>query len=230
MPDVVILAVAPQLQPLMYSKQRRARLERPLDGVSTIGHLLGSVGIPLTEVGELLVDGSPVGVSSMPESGAVVDVTPRRRPQDGSRFALDVHLGTLARRMRLLGVDTVWRNDFSDDALIELAARESRVILTRDRGLLLRRVVRDAAYVRGNSPDDQLADMLDRFDLALAPWTRCLACNGSLEPVEKSTVIERLEPGTRRSYDVFARCTACGQVYWRGAHARHLEQIVDRFG
>ena len=229
MPDVVILAVAPQLQSLMYSKQRTPRVERPLDGVSTIGHLLGSVGVPLTEVGELLVGGSPVDVSWLPRPGAVVEVTPRRRPQGGSRFALDVHLGTLARRMRLLGVDTVWRNDFSDDALIELAARESRVILTRDRGLLLRRVVRHAAYVRGNDPEEQLADVLDRFALRLAPWSRCLACNGSLEAVEKQSVIEQLRPGTRRSYAVFARCTTCGRVYWRGAHASRLEQIVDRF-
>lgn len=131
--------------------------------------------------------------------------------------------------MRLLGVDTVWRNDFADDELIDLAARESRVILTRDRGLLMRRAVSAGAYVRGNDPDEQLADVLDRFGLPLAPWTRCLNCNGFLEPVEKSTVIERLEPGTRRSYDEFARCTACGQVYWRGAHAGRLDQIVERF-
>jgi uncharacterized protein with PIN domain len=228
-PDVVILAVAPQLQCLMYSKHRRPRVECRLDGVSTIGHLLGSVEIPPTEVGDLLVGGSPVAVSWLPRPGAVVDVTPRRRPQSGSSFALDVHLGTLARRMRLLGVDTVWRNDFADDELIDLAARESRVILTRDRGLLMRRAVSAGAYVRGNDPDEQLADVLDRFGLPLAPWTRCLNCNGFLEPVEKSTVIERLEPGTRRSYDEFARCTACGQVYWRGAHAGRLDQIVERF-
>jgi len=226
---VVTLRVSEELRPLLYSKRRHEPVEVVVDEVSTIGHLLGSVGIPLTEVGGLRVAGSPIDVSWLPRAGAVVDVAPRGRPQEGSRFALDVHLGTLARRMRLLGVDTAWRNDFSDDELIELARREERVILTRDRGLLLRRVARAAAYVRGNDPAEQLADVLDRFALALAPWSRCLACNGLLESVEKSSVIERLKPGTRRSYHAFARCHACGKVYWRGAHAGRLDQIVAQF-
>jgi hypothetical protein len=202
------------------------------DGVSTLGHVVGSVGIALTEVGDLLVGGCNVEPGWRPTAGAVVEVLPRSRPQatptTPARFALDVHLGTLARRMRLLGIDTAWRNQTTDDDLIELAQREQRVILTRDRGLLLRRAAHDGAYVRGNRPDDQLDDVLDRFAPELAPWTRCPACNALVEPVAKAAVVDQLQPGTRRNYDAFARCTACGQVYWSGAHHGHLQQTVER--
>ena len=216
----------------MYGRRRRARIDVSDDGVSTLGHIVGSIGIPLTEVGSLAVDGHEVDAGWRPTPNAVVDVGARRRPQAAitkpPRFVLDVHLGTLARRLRLLGIDTAWRNRTSDAELVELAQREHRVVLTRDRGLLLRRAARDGAYVRGNRPDDQLDDVLDRFAPPLSPWTRCVACNAPLEPVEKAEVIDRLQPGTRRNYDAFARCTGCGQVYWSGAHHEQLQQIVDR--
>ncbi len=222
------IAIAADLRPLLYARRRHGSIELTLDGVSTLGHLLGSVGLPLTEVGDLRVDGERVEASWIPLAGTAVEVTARRRPQSGSRFLLDVHLGTLARRMRLLGIDTAWSNDASDGDLLARAAAEQRVLLTRDRGLLLRRAARDAAYVRGNRPDEQLDDVIERFAPALMPWSRCLSCNGRLAPVDKATVLERLQPGTRRTYDIFARCTACGSLYWRGAHASRLEQVVDR--
>ena len=110
-----------------------------------------------------------------------------------------MHLGALARRLRLLGVDTVYANDASDPELVERAGAQDRLLLTQDRGLLRRRALRRAAYVRGARPDDQLDDVLGRFALPLAPYTRCPACNGELGPVSKAAVLGRLEPGTRRT-------------------------------
>jgi uncharacterized protein len=100
------------------------------------------------------------------------------------------------------------------------------VVLTQDRGLLRRRALPAGAYVRGNRADGQLADVLDRFAPPLAPWTRCAACNGGLEPVAKDEVEDMLEPGTRSSYSEFVRCRDCGRPYWRGAHAERLDAIV----
>ena len=79
----------------------------------------------------------------------------------------------------------------------------------------------------GARPDEQLADVLDRFAPPLAPWTRCPACNGPLSPAPKAAIDPVLQPGTRRTYWTFARCADCTQVYWRGAHSKHLEQISD---
>jgi uncharacterized protein len=137
-------------------------------------------------------------------------------------------LGTLARRLRLVGVDTVYApSDAGDDALIEQANASGRVLLTQDRALLCRRALRLGAYVRGALPDDQLRDVLDRFAPPLAPWTRCTACNGPLAPAAKADVAQQLAPGTRSTYQAFSRCQDCGRVYWRGAHSQRLQRVVD---
>ena len=211
-------------------RNRQLIVQVPCDGTSTIGHLVEALGVPLTEVGELAAGGQPVAPSYRPAGGDVVDVRPVARPQRlplaEPRFLLDVHLGALARRLRLVGVDSAYSNDAGDDELIAAANEQNRVLLTQDRGLLRRRSLRLGGYVRGAQPDQQLRDVLERFAPPLAPWTICTACNGRLSVVPKADVEPVLQPGTRRTYDAFARCRACGRVYWRGAHSRRLEGIV----
>jgi uncharacterized protein len=212
---------------------RPARRERPLrvacDGVSSLGHMVESIGVPLTEVGGLVVDGEPAAPGYRPRGGDQVHVLARSRPQPvkTARFVLDVHLGTVARRLRLVGVDTAYARDAGDEALIEQANAEERVLLTQDRGLLCRRALWLGAYVRGQQPDAQFADVLDRFAPPLAPWTRCTACNGLLAWARKSDIEALLEPGTRRTYQHFSRCPDCGRLYWHGAHGKQLEAIVE---
>ena len=199
------------------------------DGTSSLGHVVESFGVPLPEVGHLAVNRRPVPPAYRLRGGDVADAAAMRRPQrlPSPRFLLDVHLGTLARRLRLLGVDAAWANDLDDDTLIEQANAGQRVLLTQDRGLLRRRKLWLGAYVRGARPDDQLGDVLERFAPPLAPWTRCTACNGLLAPVRKADIEQLLPPGTRRTYQVFARCADCGRIYWRGAHSKRLEPIVE---
>jgi uncharacterized protein len=199
------------------------------DGVSTLGHVVESIGVPLTEAGALLVNGAPADRAYRPRRGDLIEVAAAVRPQrvDEARFLLDVHLGSVARRLRLLGVDTAYHRDADDDELIEEANADHRVLLTQDRGLLRRRALWLGAYVRGSGPDAQLDDVLERFAPELAPWTRCTACNGLLVAASKGDVERELQPGTRRTYGTFARCQSCGQVYWRGAHSKRLEARID---
>ena len=198
------------------------------DGISSLGHVVQSLGVPLTEVGGLVVNGKPVIPAYRPSGGDVVEVAGVARPQPvpAARFLLDVHLGALARRLRLAGVDTAYANDADDGTLVEQANTERRILLTQDRGLLRRRTLWLGAYVRGAHPDTQLTDVLDRFAPPLAPWTRCTACNGLLHPVPKAEVESLLQPGTRRTYQSFSRCQDCGQVYWRGAHSQRLQALI----
>lgn len=224
---------APELHLFVPGPRRSGATALATDGVSTLGHVVESLGVPLTEVGTLLVDGRRVPVSHVPAAGESVTVRPVERPQrvPGAplRFLLDVHLGTLARRLRLLGVDTAYEStDIGDPALAARSAAEKRVMLSRDRGLLRRRELWAGAYVYSTRPDDQLRDVLDRFRPALRPWTRCSACNGLLEEATKEEVADRLEGGTQRSYDVFAQCTECRRAYWKGAHHEQLVAIVER--
>lgn len=221
----------PGLRLFLAPERRRGRTTAAVDGVSTLGHVVESLGVPLTEAGRLLVDGAEVPVSHVPADGEHIEVRaverPQRVPGAPLRFLLDVHLGTLARRLRLLGVDAAYESaDIGDPALAALSAAERRVLLSRDRGLLRRRELWAGAYVYSDDPGEQVRDVLGRFAPALAPWTRCTACNGPLRDADKEAVVDRLEHGTRRTYDVFAECTVCDRVYWRGAHHARLEAIV----
>ncbi|WP_186783890.1 Mut7-C ubiquitin/RNAse domain-containing protein [Streptomyces sp. CBG33] len=227
----ILLTFAPGLG-LFVSHERRAGPSTVItDGASTLGHVVESLGVPLTEVGSLTVDGREVGRGHIPAAGEHVTVKAVARPQqiEGAplRFLLDVHLGTLARRMRLLGIDTAYEShDLGDPALAARSAAEQRVLLSRDRGLLRRRELWAGGYVYSDKPDEQLRDVLGRFTPVLTPWTRCTACNGRLRDADKDEVARDLEGGTKATYDVFARCDACGRVYWRGAHHDRLETIV----
>ncbi|TMR10846.1 hypothetical protein ETD86_37935 [Nonomuraea turkmeniaca] len=224
------LRIASELRMFLPVSRRQEWQEVTPDGTSTLGHHVESVGIPLTEVGPMIADGRGVSPSYQLTSGDVVEVHPVPRPQplpEEPRFLLDVHLGTLARRLRLLGIDAAYHNDMDDPALVVQANEEHRVLLTQDRGLLRRRALWLGAYVRGSRPADQLRDLLERFSPPLRPWTRCTACNGRLEPVTKQEVAPLLEAGTKRNYDAYGRCQDCGQVYWHGAHSDRLEEIVQ---
>ncbi|MGP3981612.1 Mut7-C RNAse domain-containing protein [Streptomyces sp. KR80] len=220
-----------ELRLFLSARHRTGQVWVAHDGTSSLGHVVESLGVPLPEVGSLRIDGRTVAPSYRPRPGDVVEVHAVARPQEPRpeplRFVLDVHLGALARQLRLVGVDTAYRNDMDDDALIAQANAERRVLLTQDRGLLRRRSLWLGAYVRGAGPDRQLADVLERFEPPLAPWTRCMACNALLSRVEKADVEHLLRPGTRRTYDSFMRCSDCGKVYWRGAHSGRLERIVS---
>jgi uncharacterized protein with PIN domain len=226
----VRLHVAEELRFFLPAPRRAAVVDVGHDGTSTAGHLVESVGIPLTEVGAISAAGREVGPSYQPAAGDELVIRPVARPQpvpvSPPRFVLDVHLGALARLLRLLGVDCAYRNDAADDELVAEANASRAVLLTRDRKLLQRRKLWLGAYVRGSRPEQQLRDVLDRFAPPLAPWSRCMACNALLVPVAKGEVQDRLQPGTRRTYNEFSCCPGCGRVYWRGAHSRRLQRIV----
>lgn len=226
--------VPEELRFLLAAAHRAGDLRCAHDGTSSLGHVVESLGVPLTEVGSLVVDGHAVPPSHTPAGGERADVRPVSRPQrlprdapHPPRFLLDVHLGALARRLRLVGVDTAYRNDSSDVALLEQANDERRILLTQDRGLLRRHALWLGAYVRGSRPDDQLTDVMSRFAPPLRPWSRCPSCNGILLPVAKKEIAGRLPPGTRRTYDTFTRCDTCARLYWPGAHHARLRTTVE---
>jgi uncharacterized protein with PIN domain len=225
----VTIRVAPSLRFLLPAPDRAGGMRRlAFDPDATLGHLVQAAGIPLTEVGDLRRDGLLASAAARAEPGSVLDVEPVSRPEPvpPGGFLLDVGLGALTRRLRLLGLDAAWSKDADDPELVARATGEDRVLLTQDRGLLKRRALSRGALVRGSRPDDQLADVLDRFRPGVRPFTRCTACGGVLAGVSKADVADRLPEGTRRSYDDFAQCGSCDRVYWQGAHAHRIRALV----
>lgn len=234
-PSILVRVTAPLR--FLLPPPNRAEGARPLtfDPDATVGHLVQAAGVPLTEVGELRLDGEPTAATARTSPGGVLDVAaaPRPQPLPAGGLLADVGLGALARRLRLLGLDVGYARDARDAELVERAAAEDRLVLTQDRGLLLRRALwvsgrPHGALVRGGGPAQQLADVLDRFAPPLAPLTRCAACGGLLRTVAKRDVLDLLEPGTRRSYTDFSRCPDCGRVYWRGAHTRRIDALIEQ--
>ena len=211
-------------------------------GTPAVKDAVEAFGVPHTEVDVILVNGVSVPFNHRLRDGDQVsvypvfeslDITPvirlRPRPLRTTRFALDVHLGRLARLLRLFGFDASYRNDWSDEELADLAPRERRILLTRDRALLMRRAITHGYYVRAVQPDEQLLEVLHRFDLGrdIHPLTRCLACNGPLEGVP----VEALDPDilpadVRARSQRIMRCSECHRVFWEGSHVRRLRALV----
>jgi uncharacterized protein with PIN domain len=229
----VSVEIDSSLRPLLPRRDRGNAVVRDAAPTETVAHLLQIVGVPLTEVGAASVDGRRIGHEALRTTHigdmAALYVEARERPQPNSgRFLLDVHLGTLARRMRLLGIDAAYEPDNDDPQLAARSAMEHRELLSRDRGLLFRKNVHDGALIRSGDVEAQLEDVLSRFAPTLSPWTRCLRCGALLAEVPASAVATQLEPGTRRTYSSFSQCTRCQRVYWRGAHGPRLEALVRR--
>jgi len=209
---------------------------------TTVKDLVESLGVPHTEIDVVVVNGESVGFGYRVVDGdrvdayppfAMVDVTPLVHlwpaPLRPERFVLDVHLGRLARLLRLLGFDALWHSDAEDAALVATSVGQGRILLTRDRGILKRGALVHAYYVRETGARRQLVEVVRRFDLlgAVRPFGRCLECNGLIVAVDKREVEDRVPPRTRRDFEEFCRCTGCERVYWKGSHYDRLRAVVD---
>lgn len=224
---------------------RQREFRYPLSGGNNIKHLVESAGIPHTEIEIMLLNGSSVGFQAQVAPGdrisvypvfEALDVSPlvrlRPEPLRNISFVLDVHLGKLAVILRLLGFDALFPGDVDDRVLAELSAGEQRVLLTRDRMLLKRSKVTRGCFVRSRDPEEQAAEVLERFDLrgAVRPFSRCPGCSGELQTAEKESIMDRLEPLTRMYYNEFAVCVQCGRIYWKGSHYGSLLGLIRRLG
>jgi uncharacterized protein with PIN domain/sulfur carrier protein ThiS len=207
----------------------------------SVKDLIEAQGVPHSEVDLILVNGESVGFEQVVRDGDRVSVYPKfealniqavsrlgRPPLRHCRFIADVHLGKLVRRLRLLGFDCLFDPAWADPELARRSAADERVLLTRDRGLLMRSTVTHGVFVRSGDADEQVREVLRRLDLAAAirPFTRCIRCNGALTVVPKAAVQDRVPPFTYQTIAEFVRCADCQTVYWKGTHWPRLEKLI----
>jgi uncharacterized protein with PIN domain/sulfur carrier protein ThiS len=229
------------LNDLIHKLKRYKRFPIEYRGRQSVKHLIESSGIPHTEVDLVLVNGQPVDFSYITQEQDRVSVFPHfsrlvvpdslRMQQKGSGdmlFAADGHLGHLARYLRMLGYDTFYDNEMDDEDLAAISCGENRILLTRDRGLLKRKSIRNGCLVRYRKPIQQLQQVVQRYGLmALSnPFSRCMVCNDCLSPVSKVKVLDELEPKTKMYFNVFKQCNGCGKIYWSGSHHQHMDRII----
>jgi uncharacterized protein with PIN domain len=187
----------------------------------TIKHAVEAIGVPHPEVGRVLVHGREVGFSYQLQQGDVIEVFPvegnwlhnesplRRRYRGTPRFVLDVHLGTLTRRLRLLGFDS----------------------LTRDIGMLMWCDVHYGCWVRSQNPSQQVVEVLEHFSLRpwIRPFHRCTVCNGLIESIEREEAKREVKPEIFELYQNFYRCRSCRRIYWKGTHFQRMERLISSY-
>jgi hypothetical protein len=231
-----------ELNDFLPSSRRQVCFAHGIKERASVKDVIESLGVPHPEVDLILVNGESADFSYIVQDGDRISVYPpsvsinassvsrvRPQPLGHIRFVLDIHLGKLATYLRLLGFDTLYQNDYQDEELARLSSSEERILLTQDRGLLKRSAVVYGYCVRESDPRRQVVEVLRRFDLfnAIAPFLRCLRCNGLLQPVSKEAIGDRLPPLTRKYYNEFSICQACAQIYWKGAHYERIQQFID---
>ncbi|WP_205500832.1 Mut7-C RNAse domain-containing protein [Rufibacter psychrotolerans] len=224
-------------------KARRQKWVRyPFQFQATLKDVVEALGVPHPEIGRLLVNGLEATFSDLVQDGSRVEVFPVVAETAGSalpplqvpasrpiRFVLDVHLGKLARYLRLLGVDSLYETHYDDKTLADLAAREQRVVLTRNVGLLKLKQVVTGYWLRSQHLEEQLQEVMMRFGLReqVNPFTRCMACNGPIGLVAKETVLDQLPPKTKQYFEEFYQCAHCQRVYWKGSHFDKMQLFLQ---
>jgi uncharacterized protein with PIN domain len=229
-----------ELNDFLPDESRGKELTRHFSVSGSVKDFVESFGVPHTEVDLVLANGKPVDFSYQVSDGDRISVYPvfesldissvsrvRPAPLRTNRFVLDVHLGRLAAYLRMAGFDALCGKQASDAELAEIVAREGRVLLTRDRCLLMRTAVERGYWVRSTVPKQQLLEVVKRFDLAgsMRPFTRCLDCNTILEVASREAVLERLPPKIMDK-DVFRICPSCQRVYWEGSHHERMSKLL----
>lgn len=219
------------LASLLLGRRGQRQLACDFSGPQSAKHLIESLGIPHTEIGSLLANGSPVSQSYLVADGDELAVSSRKAESDAGvepTFVLDGHLGRLASRLRMLGLDCIYENDVQDDDLASISVSQGRILLTRDRRLLMRKVITSGYLVRSLSPREQLPEIFHRFGLRkwVRPFQRCIRCNAVLQPVAKADIVTRLKPLTQRYFEEFRICPACSQIYWKGSHFERMAGMI----
>ena len=232
-----------ELNDLLPARKRKEKIQvYRFYGRNTVKDAIESFDVPHTQVDLIMVVQQSVTFDYILRPGDFISVYPvfesldisplnhlRPRPLRHPAFILDVHLGKLARLMRMAGLDTLYRNDYKDAEIIQKAPREKRIILTRDKGILKHKVVTHGYWLHATDPGKQFVEVLQRFDLfhELKPFTRCIYCNTLLVPVEKHLIEDRLQEGTRKCFEEFRQCPKCGRIYWRGSHYERMKQRLE---
>ncbi|HEY3474457.1 MAG TPA: Mut7-C RNAse domain-containing protein [Anaerolineales bacterium] len=210
--------------------QRDQRIRVEFRGSQSIKHLAEALGVPHPEVGQVMVNGQEAALSAITQDGDQAEVHPVPDGCPGEpRFLLDNHLGRLAAYLRMLGFDCLYQNNYTDEELAEALTREERILLSRDRRLLMRKVVKHGYCPRSLDSLEQLAEVIGRFDLIgrIVSFHRCLRCNHPLEPVSKEAVLDRLEPLTKLYFHEFQICPSCHQIYWKGSHYDRMQRLIQ---
>lgn len=145
------------------------------------------------------------------------------------RFLIDGMLGSLSRWLRIIGYDSEYRRSTIDEDLIKEAQRTGRILLTKDRNLVIRSKKSGikTQYVEGSTNEERLRFLIKTLGLDVNTTnSRCPICNGCLNKIEKEIVIGKVPSMTFKNFNIFWLCKNCGKVYWRGSHWEKISKML----
>jgi len=147
------------------------------------------------------------------------------------KFVVDCMLGKLAKWLKILGFDALFFSKIEDDALLDIAADENRVLLTRDTGLIEKSKRIKLLFIESENWRTQVEQVLDEFDLwrDVKPNSRCIECNVRIKDLPREKAKNLVTPFVFENADTFALCPDCGRVFWRGTHLKDMETKIDDF-
>lgn len=148
---------------------------------------------------------------------------------DSLRFVADNMLGSLARKLRLLGIDTAYVSDADNSELKYLVRFQSRILLTRDVNLS-KNLGELSWLVTGKDAREEFLSIAERikpFSDQFEPFSRCLDCNDLLLPMGPSDAEGRVPPFIYQSKKTFYGCPSCGKIFWEGTHSDRMGEEVS---
>lgn len=231
-----------ELNDFLPQKKRQTTFDYLFSGPLKLQEAILSIGIPLSEIDLILVNEQSADLHYRLKNGDRIAVYPvfeafdisglsmlQSSPLRSSRFILDAHLGKLAKYLRILGFDCLYKNDFEDALIIQISLNEQRIILTRDKALLTTPKIQHGYYVRAIHPRQQLKEIILKFDLhsQFKPFTRCSLCNDPIHVVDKRSIQNRVPRETFEYHETFYICEQCDKVYWQGSHYQRMMQLIE---
>lgn len=221
------------LQDFLHLKGKRPAEIYAFKSTTSIKDAIEAIGVPHVEVSKVLVNDKEKDLAYLLQPDDKIEVFPFKNyfsEQTVTSFVLDVHLGKLASLLRMLGIDAVYENNFTDKEIVAISAKEKRPVLTRDIGLLKHKVLQHGYWLRSQQPEEQAVEVINYFSLctAIHPFSRCLHCNGELITVDKEEIIHLLPTQTKEVFTEFYQCTQCKKVYWKGSHFERMQSLVEK--
>ncbi|MFB5620074.1 MAG: Mut7-C RNAse domain-containing protein [Nitrosopumilus sp.] len=149
-------------------------------------------------------------------------------------FLVDAMLGNVARKLQLIGFDSEYKSNIDDLQLIEKAKREQRVIISKDRELIIKAKKQGiiSVHITKENEVEQFLEILEQIPLELdavsGDRARCTKCNSSTSQIDKSKISGKIPQKVSEFNDKFWKCDNCDQIYWEGTHIKKIQEFLER--
>jgi len=147
-------------------------------------------------------------------------------------FFVDAMLGNIAKKLRLMGYDSMYFSDINDDELIQLAKKDERIIISRDEDLIRKSIKYGIKSIltKNSTEIEQFRDIIKKTNLKIikinGDRARCPNCNSKTQSIDKKNILQKIPTKVLEYNDRFWECKSCNQIFWEGTHIKNLQKFV----